>query len=109
MGDELGKLERPHECRPHVSPTPSLNHSININSCSRIVENGYESALIMEDDMDWDVRLKSQFIQFIHSARYIQSSSFPSSLAYTSSSPYGNNWDLIWLGHCGEVFPETLP
>ncbi|RYP15339.1 hypothetical protein DL765_005773 [Monosporascus sp. GIB2] len=23
-------------------------------------------------------------------------------------SPYGRDWDLLWLGHCGEVFPELL-
>lgn len=24
------------------------------------------------------------------------------------SSPYGDGWDLLWLGHCGEIFPEQL-
>lgn len=23
-------------------------------------------------------------------------------------SPYGDGWDLLWLGHCGEIFPEQL-
>ena len=24
----------------------------------------------------------------------------------TTSAPYGMNWDLLWLGHCGDNFPE---
>lgn len=24
------------------------------------------------------------------------------------NSPYGDDWDLLWLGHCGEIFPEQL-
>ncbi|KAK8064441.1 glycosyltransferase family 25 protein, partial [Apiospora phragmitis] len=24
-------------------------------------------------------------------------------------SPYGDDWDLLWLGHCGETFPERIP
>ncbi|KAK6829552.1 glycosyltransferase family 25 protein [Apiospora arundinis] len=24
-------------------------------------------------------------------------------------SPYGDDWDVLWLGHCGEIFSETLP
>jgi len=36
----------------------------------RIVEEGYSSALIIEDDMDWDVRLKNQLVQFARGARF---------------------------------------
>lgn len=76
-----------------------------------IIENNYSSALIMEDDMDWDVRLKTQLEKFATGARTM----FPAGAAepHVSSthnpSPYGDDWDLLWLGHCGEVFPETLP
>ncbi|KAK7983326.1 hypothetical protein PG989_010728 [Apiospora arundinis] len=24
-------------------------------------------------------------------------------------SPYGDDWDILWLGHCGETFPERIP
>ncbi|KAI1192125.1 glycosyltransferase family 25 protein [Nemania serpens] len=74
-----------------------------MNAIRRIVEMGLESALIMEDDMDWDVRLKAQLKQVAEGARYVMQSSEP------SSSPYGDDWDVLWLGHCGEIFPETLP
>jgi hypothetical protein len=57
----------------------------------------------MEDDMDWDVHLKTQLVDFAQGARHI----FPSS-SFTPHSPYGDDWDLLWLGHCGEPFPEFL-
>ncbi|PQE07973.1 glycosyltransferase family 25 protein [Rutstroemia sp. NJR-2017a WRK4] len=78
-----------------------------MNAVRAIVERNLTSALILEDDMDWDYRLKSQLLTFSSGSHFVQyphSSSMPSSF----HSPYGDNWDLLWLGHCGEVFPETL-
>ncbi|TGO61323.1 hypothetical protein BCON_0028g00400 [Botryotinia convoluta] len=76
-----------------------------MNAVRRIVEQNLTSALIFEDDMDWDTRLKSQLLTFAAGSKFIQySSTIPSYLV----SPYGDDWDLLWLGHCGEVFPETL-
>jgi hypothetical protein len=74
------------------------------------VEKGYATTLIMEDDMDWNVRLKSQLIEFAKGARFLQSFSSPHKdvPSQMPNSPYGNEWDLLWLGHCGENFPETL-
>ncbi|KAI0850260.1 glycosyltransferase family 25 protein [Daldinia vernicosa] len=74
-----------------------------MNAIRRIVEDDLGSALIMEDDMDWDVRLKPQLERIAQGARALLSSS-----TSKPNSPYGDDWDLMWLGHCGEVFPETL-
>lgn len=71
-----------------------------------MVEEGISTALIMEDDMDWDVRLKSQLQRIAAGTRSFQTS--PDD-GLPPASPYGDKWDLLWLGHCGEVFPETLP
>jgi hypothetical protein len=67
------------------------------------VEQELGSALIVEDDMDWDIHLKSQLYDIAYGARQIlrESSTLP-------HSPYGDDWDILWLGHCGEPFPETL-
>ncbi|KAI0178291.1 glycosyltransferase family 25 protein [Pestalotiopsis sp. NC0098] len=73
-----------------------------MNAVRRIVEEQLESALIMEDDMDWDVGLKSQLEKVARGARELFESA-PSPI-----SPYGDGWDVLWLGHCGEVFPELL-
>lgn len=74
----------------------------------------------MEDDVDWDVRLKPQLELTAAGARAILSSLpntlFPTGRPSSSRSPleppvspYGDDWDVLWLGHCGEPFPEDLP
>jgi GR25 family glycosyltransferase involved in LPS biosynthesis len=100
----------------------------------RIVAQNLSSALILEDDVDWDVRIKDQLHDFaLSSQALIQPLSsrpntyadptFPrpsgtpnvhtnlllNSLPKTvapSVSPYGDGWDLLWLGHCAMVFPN---
>jgi hypothetical protein len=90
----------------------------------------------VEDDVDWDIRIKSQLYQFagaVHvltqplasdNARYADPT-FPTPREGVDSediyigpdlvapdtlvpqmSPYGDNWDMLWLGHCGVRFPE---
>lgn len=54
--------------------------------------------------MDWDTRLKSQLPTIARGIKQL----LPSPDSRPSSSPYGSDWDLLWLGHCGEVFPELL-
>lgn len=54
--------------------------------------------------MDWDVRLKPQLEHVAQGARALLSSSS----SRTPNSPYGDDWDILWLGHCGELFPEFL-
>lgn len=74
-----------------------------MNAIRRIVEEDLESALIMEDDMDWDVRLRSQLEEVAKGTRELLD---PDS--EDPHSPYGDNWDILWIGHCGEPFPEFL-
>ncbi|OIW26394.1 hypothetical protein CONLIGDRAFT_662915 [Coniochaeta ligniaria NRRL 30616] len=69
-----------------------------MDAVRRIVEEGLESALVLEDDMDWDVRLKPLLEVVAAGVRSVK-----------PSSPYGDDWDVLWLGHCGEPFPEDLP
>lgn len=73
-----------------------------MNTIRSIVEDALESALILEDDMDWDVRLKSQLENVAKGSRSLLASNA------NPRSPYGDDWDVLWLGHCGEVFPEML-
>lgn len=86
-----------------------------MNAIRRVVEENLDSALIMEDDMDWDVRLKPQLELTAAGARAVLSSLpdtlFPTGRGRASPplSPYGDDWDVLWLGHCGEPFPENLP
>lgn len=87
-----------------------------------MVEENIPSALILEDDADWDVRLKDQLVDIAHGSRILldrahQEPAFAASLnpqqravdEINHHSPYGEGWDVLWLGHCGETFPERIP
>ncbi|RCI11071.1 hypothetical protein L249_7386 [Ophiocordyceps polyrhachis-furcata BCC 54312] len=75
-----------------------------MNAIRRVVNSGVSSALIMEDDMDWDVHLKLQLNEIAQGVRQVLGEFSP----HLPKSPYGDSWDVLWLGHCGEPFPETL-
>ncbi|KAI1800250.1 glycosyltransferase family 25 protein [Daldinia bambusicola] len=60
-----------------------------------VVASGYETAFIVEDDVDWDVRIKAEMRLVSDNVR-----------AYTAAAeddpaPFGTAWDVLWLGHCG--------
>ena len=88
---------------------------------------GYGSAIIFEDDADWDIRLKDQLRDFAIASVGLLSQ-FPGihvphfagqagdsidygdlaawlrdqqSRVVTPDSPYGDGWDVLWLGNCG--------
>ena len=56
----------------------------------------------MEDDVDWDIRIRSQMIELAKAVRFL------SDISETDSqlSPYGDDWDVIWPGHCREYIPS---
>lgn len=108
----------------------------------RIVRRNLSSALILEDDVDWDIRLKEQLRDFALSTRSLiqplaaspasyadptypsppqQDSSDHLDIDFNSTpktveptcSPYGDGWDVLWIGHCSLSFPfdtsERIP
>lgn len=100
-----------------------------------MIQEDISSALIMEDDADWDIRLKSQLTEFALAARIlsqpVSSNSYsradptfddpseskelapefqlkqPPSMQIPTRSPYGDTWDLLWFGHCATRFPVS--
>ncbi|KAI2639630.1 glycosyltransferase family 25 protein [Hypomontagnella submonticulosa] len=109
-----------------------------INAIQEVVKRNLSSALIMEDDADWDVRIKQQMYDFALAtnaltqplsgssgtspqyadATYPEAGNGPSavpdiqfdglpSTVTSTNSPYGDNWDVIWAGHCGMHFPYS--
>lgn len=96
----------------------------------RVVETGLNTALIVEDDADWDVRLKTQMPTLARATRgYVQPlvhdtsqtlvnvttslgipvlsiGELPDTLG-PERSPYGDGWDVLWLGHCGTESPGS--
>lgn len=82
----------------------------------RFLDSGLETALILEDDVDWDIRLRSAQIPLAASAfRQLlppQRSSHPFRHVYSHHTQYWGNhdaWDLLYLGHCGDYFEPIGP
>ena len=93
--------------------------------------------MILEDDVDWDIRLKYQLQTFAKAAQallsphtaslnYLDKSSNPPDFIQNyqkisfplenavlpprpKNSPYGDEWDMLWLGHCGTDFRTKAP
>jgi hypothetical protein len=59
----------------------------------------------MEDDADWDVSIKLQLQSFAHAVRALQLKD----TQVPTQSPYGDDWDILWLGHCGLSCKTDLP
>ncbi|KAI0104273.1 hypothetical protein GGR51DRAFT_522185 [Nemania sp. FL0031] len=131
----------PEKALPHTSKHDLLSGPVvgawrgHLNAIQEVVRRNLTSALILEDDADWDVRLRDQLHNFARSSRALTqpladtrsgvyadptypnpldspSSSIPD-LTFDSlpatieslTSPYGDEWDILWLGHCGMHFP----
>lgn len=50
----------------------------------------------MEDDADWDVSLKSQLHTVAEKTPILGNVA----LDQRTLNPYGDEWDLLWLGNC---------
>ncbi|KAH7068207.1 hypothetical protein BKA63DRAFT_109415 [Paraphoma chrysanthemicola] len=81
------------------------------NALRWFLDSGLETALILEDDVDWDIRLRSAQIPLAASAvRQL----LPPQRSFHPFANYGSNhtqywgdhgaWDLLYLGHCGDYF-----
>lgn len=72
---------------------------------SRFLNSGAETALILEDDVDWDIRLRTT--QAPLASKAVRSLISEQSKGFDAQQyPYGNpnSWDLIYFGHCGDYF-----
>ena len=70
-----------------------------------MIHENISSAIIMESDVDWDLRIRDSMEGLAGGAKAIadwpfDGSKHPKDLSQ-DLSPYGDNWDLMWIGHCG--------
>lgn len=64
---------------------------------------GKETALIMEDDVDWDIRLRTRQVPIAQdAAQSLFRTSAPTSAQYPWGHP--DDWDILYIGHCGDYF-----
>jgi hypothetical protein len=72
-----------------------------MNVIQKIVKEGISSALILEDDADWDIHIVQQMQQFSAATKDLLSQGGPKKKReLPTNSPYGEGWDILWIGHC---------
>lgn len=102
-----------------------------LNAALYMVENNVGSALVLEDDVDWDIHIHSQMQRLAKASalltqplseagghidptydglgldqkpnNYYVNDELP--VVKPKVSPYGDDWDVLWLGHCGAILP----
>lgn len=65
-----------------------------------VIQSNFGSALILEDDQDWSVNIRMQMVKVREAILELTHGTYKSDL------PYGDGWDVIWLGHCSDP-PDT--
>lgn len=62
-----------------------------------VVASGFSTAMIVEDDVDFDVTLRTQMMLVSDNVRNFTGAT------EDDLTPYGKHWDVLWIGHCGEI------
>ncbi|RMZ90646.1 hypothetical protein DV736_g2133, partial [Chaetothyriales sp. CBS 134916] len=116
-GDNITKKVLPAALNTEFPPATIGSWRAHINAISAIVEHGWGSALILEDDIHWDIRLKEQLQNFALASDIVLRTRHATTMALRDTdtshvpktSPYGDDWDVLWFGHCGMELPEDGP
>ncbi|EPS34900.1 putative lipopolysaccharide beta-1,4-N-acetylgalactosaminyltransferase [Penicillium oxalicum 114-2] len=76
------------------------------NVWKRMLDEDIESAMVIEDDVDWDVHVRDIFTEM--SAQLAEQTLFPnlSHAVNSSTAPYGAGWDLLYIGSAWDI-PNT--
>ena len=96
--------------RPDMEEVNLNSQSVSRTSADktrRIVAERISTALVMESDSDWDMRVKDIMEVVASGSQAI--ADWPFTPVNDTArfgppvdpSPYGENWDILWMGHCG--------
>lgn len=71
-----------------------------------------ETAIILEDDVDWDIHLRTSQVPLAAAAMQQLLTTHPPTKTPArrgARSTYWGplDWELLFLGHCGDIFPES--
>ncbi|PYH45107.1 glycosyltransferase family 25 protein [Aspergillus saccharolyticus JOP 1030-1] len=102
--DQVNPKSIPHNWNPDHKPTEYAARRAHVNAMQQIVQGRLGSAIVMEDDVDWDVTIKTQLQGYALAVRALQGSE-----GISTGSPYGDDWDILWLGHCGLSYSAERP
>ncbi|KAL8703110.1 MAG: hypothetical protein Q9201_003701 [Fulgogasparrea decipioides] len=100
-GESIAPKARPNRWdsgRQNLTYAELGNWRSHVTALRTIIENNYTTALILEDDADWDIALRSQLRSYASITRHV--TTLAGSSPPLTSSPYGHTWDILWLGTC---------
>jgi len=105
-GSEISKAERPEGWEKAFNTDGNIDSSLgcwrgHLDIYQKMALQGVQSALIMEDDVDWDVTIKRQMTEVAHGARQLQHNDA------VSHSPYGDDWWLMSTGNCATAIDDN--
>ncbi|OAA69243.1 Glycosyl transferase, family 25 [Akanthomyces lecanii RCEF 1005] len=79
------------------------------NVWRKIIEERIQTAIILEDDADWDVRIHDIFQDLsLEIRKGVLRKDKPTSYE-VAHAPYGMDWDLLYVGTCWNINAEVRP
>lgn len=73
-----------------------------LHALQDFLDSGVETALFLEDDVDWDIRLRTVQAPLVSTAARRLLAGSSNGQRYPYGDPDG--WDLLYLGHCGDYW-----
>ncbi|KAI9728126.1 MAG: hypothetical protein M1828_004587 [Chrysothrix sp. TS-e1954] len=107
--DELDAFQSQGEKRP--GDGSALAWMAHLNLLREVQRQRYQTALILEDDADWDISIRWQMKRVSAAVRWLTAEdddgeqyddSVKGKKAWQTPEPYGHAWDVLWIGNCGE-------
>ncbi|QPG98446.1 hypothetical protein C2857_007617 [Epichloe festucae Fl1] len=69
----------------------------------RMVTENVTSAIILEDDADWDVDVHNIFERLSRQMRQTKLRKLPPTAYEEEHAPYGLEWDMLYIGSCWDI------
>ncbi|EAU38147.1 conserved hypothetical protein [Aspergillus terreus NIH2624] len=88
----------------HPTHGASIAWLAHLDLIKHVLQSNLDTALILEDDVDWDRALREQMVRTASAVRNL--THLPPH--QESDAPYGRAWDVLWIGHCGEYWDEGV-
>ncbi|RMZ39271.1 hypothetical protein CA14_003208 [Aspergillus flavus] len=88
----------------HPSHGASIAWLAHLDLIKHTIQANLDTVLIIEDDVDWDVSIRSQMVQIAESVRNLTHID----TLDQDMEPYGREWEVLWIGHCGEYWEEQF-
>jgi GR25 family glycosyltransferase involved in LPS biosynthesis len=107
-GDTVTRKARPYDGHKLSAPTIGCWRA-HANIWRQLLDAPYSTALILEDDIDWDIKTRDIMALVGEHMKAAVSSAMGSSSSITSSGPYYHeHWDTLWVGACLSEIPGDV-